>query len=221
MIVSFESELYGIIFLSLRVTLTALTFASLIGVPLGVLLGLKSFRGKFVVTNTINAIMSMPPVVAGLIVYVLLSNRTGIVGDRRLLFTDTAMILAQFLLALPLMIGLTMSVVSQIDNAVYLTAKSLGAMPYQAGAAVVKEARFGILSGFIVVFGRLIAEVGAVMMVGGNIRYETRVMTTAIALQRSMGEFQTALALGFILLTISFLITGMIEVVKSLGRVSR
>lgn len=221
MLASFSPELYGIIFLSLRVTMTALICASIVGMPVGIALGLKYFKGRAVVMNIVNTFMSLPPVVAGLVVYILLSNQTGLVGDHKLLFTDTAMVIAQFTLALPLIIGLTASVVSQVDKSVYLTAKSLGAMPYQAGAAVVAEARLGIFSSFIVVFGRLSAEVGAVMMVGGNIRYETRVMTTAIALHKGMGEFQTALALGIILLIIAFLITGLLEFIKNLGRTYR
>lgn len=163
--------------------------------------------------------MSIPPVVAGLVVYILLSNQTGIVGDNRLLFTPFAMILAQFFLALPLMMGLTYTAITSVDSKVKCSAISLGASAYYAAMTIVKEARFSIYTSFIVVFGRLIAEVGAVMMVGGNIRYQTRVMTTAIALQKGMGEFQTALALGIILLVIAFLINGIIEIIRNHGRI--
>lgn len=219
MLASFEPELYGIILLSLRVTLTALLFASLAGIPVGVLLGLSRFPGKAVVMNIVNAFMSLPPVVAGLAVYILLSNQTGLVGDRKLLFTVTAMCIAQFVLALPLMIGLSASAVATVDKRIHMAAKSLGATKPQAAGAVVREARFGIYSALIVVFGRLLAEVGAVMMVGGNIRYQTRVMTTAIALNKGMGEFQTALALGIILLFMSFVINGLLEALRGGGRV--
>ena len=221
MLLSLSPELYSIIFLSLRVTLTALLIASVLGVPFGVFLALKRFRGRAIFMNIVNTFMSLPPVVAGLVVYILLSNQTGLVGDRRILFTDTAMIIAQFALAFPLIVGLTCTAVFQIEKSFYLTAKSLGAMPGQAAFAVVREARFGIVSSFIVVFGRLTAEVGAVMMVGGNIRYDTRVMTTAIALHKGMGEFQTALALGIVLLIVSFIINGMLEITKNLGRTLR
>lgn len=218
MLLSFNAELYGIIFLSLRVTLTALLFASLTGIPLGVLLSLKKIPGKGIIMNINNSFMSLPPVVVGLVVYILFSNQTGLVGDHRLLFTPLAMIVAQYLLALPLMTGLTESAVSGVDRLVKLTSASLGASPVQTAWTVIREVRFSIYSAMIVVFGRLLAEVGAVMMVGGNIRYQTRVMTTAIALQKGMGEFQTALALGIILLLLSFLINGVLEIFRSYGR---
>ncbi len=221
LLASFDSETYGIIFLSLRVTFVALFFASIFGIPIGLFLGLKKFRGKFIIMNIVNTFMSLPPVVAGLIVYILLSNQTGLVGDHRLLFTVTAMIIAQFFLAFPLVIGLTSSVIIEVPKSMYLTAKSLGAKPVQCAYTVFKEARYGIVSSIIVVFGRLIAEVGAVMMVGGNIRYETRVMTTAIALHKGMGEFETALALGIILLIMAFVINSLLEVLKNFRRVSR
>lgn len=218
MLVSFDPELYGIILLSLRVTMTALLFASLTGIPLGVMLGLKKFAGKGIIMNINNSFMSLPPVVVGLTVYILLSNQTGLVGDHRLLFSPLAMMIAQYLLALPLMTGLTANAVSNVDRLVKLTSASLGASPFQVAWTVIREARFSIYSAMIVVFGRLLAEVGAVMMVGGNIRYQTRVMTTAIALQKGMGEFQTALALGLILLLMSFLVNGVLEIFKNYGR---
>lgn len=218
MLISFNPELYGIIFLSLRVTLTALIFAAVFGVPLGVLLALKKFTGKSIIMNVINSLMSVPPVVVGLVTYLLLSSQTGLVGSQRILFSPLAMMIAQFLLALPLMIGLTSSAVANVDKLVIRTAKSLGASQMKVAMTVIREARFSIYSTFIVVFGRLLAEVGAVMMVGGNIRYETRVMTTAIALQKGMGEFQTALALGMILLLMSFLVNGILEILRNYGR---
>jgi tungstate transport system permease protein len=218
MLISFDPELYGIIFLSLRVTLTALAFAAAIGIPIGVLLALNNFRGKSIIMNIINSFMSLPPVVVGLTVYILLSNQTGLVGDNRLLFSPFAMILAQFFLALPLMIGLSSTGIINVDRLVKRTAKSLGASSMQMGFTVIREARFSLYSALIVVFGRLLGEVGAVMMVGGNIRYLTRVMTTAIALQKGMGEFQTAMALGIILLIMSFLVNGILEIIRNYGR---
>lgn len=218
MLISFDPELYGIIFLSLRVTVTALLFASLVGIPLGVMLSMKNFLGKGIIMNINNSLMSLPPVVVGLVVYIMLSNQTGLVGDHRLLFTPLAMMIAQFLLALPLMTGLTATAISNVGRVVKLTSKSLGANNRQMAITVVKEARFSLYAAMIVVFGRLLAEVGAVMMVGGNVRYQTRVMTTAIALQKGMGEFQTALAIGIILLLMSFLVNGMLEILKNYGR---
>ena len=218
LIISLEPELYGVIFLSLRVTFTALVLAALIGIPCGVMLGLYQFTGKKLLVNFINTFMSIPPVVVGLLVYVLLSNETGLVGDHRLLFTPFAMILAQFALALPLMIGLTYAGISNVDPLAKKSAISLGASPFGIAYTLVREARFAIYSSFIVVFGRLIAEVGAVMMVGGNIRYQTRMMTTSIAMLKGMGEFQTALALGIILLGLAFVINGSMEVLRNYGR---
>lgn len=218
LLISFDPELYGIIFLSLRVTLAALLFAALMGIPLGVLLALRQFRGRGLLLNVINALMSLPPVVVGLTVYILLSNQTGLVGDHRILFTPMAMVIAQFFLALPLMMGLTVTAILNVDRLVARTAKSLGASGGQIALTLVKEARFSIYSSLIVVLGRLLGEVGAVMMVGGNVRYQTRVMTTAIALQKGMGEFQTALALGLILLLMAFLVNGVLELLRSYGR---
>jgi tungstate transport system permease protein len=206
-------------FLSLKVTFVALIFAAILGIPLGVLIGLKSFVGKKIIVNLINTFMSLPPVVVGLIVYILLSNQTGLVGDYQLLFTPIAMIIAQFFLALPLMMGLTYTGIMNVDKLYRISAVSLGAAPLKVALTMVGEARFSIYSSFIVVFGRLIAEVGAVMMVGGNVRYQTRVMTTAIAMQKGMGEFQTAMALGIILLILAFVVNGAMEIVRSWGRV--
>jgi tungstate transport system permease protein len=221
LLISFDSETYGVILISLKVTGVALLFAAALGVPAGASLGLSRFPGRALLMNIVNAFMSLPPVVAGLAVYILLSNQTGLVGDHRLLFTTTAMYIAQFVLAFPLMIGLSAAAITQVDKQIFLTAKSLGAKPSQVVFTVIKEARYGIYSAFIVIFGRLIAEVGAVMMVGGNIRYQTRVMTTAIALHKGMGEFQTALALGIILLLISFCVNGLLELLRNANKRDR
>lgn len=215
LMISMDLELYSIIALSLFVSFTALLGASILGLPIGAVLGLKQFKGKFIIINIINTFMGIPPVVVGLLVYILLSNQSGIWGDTRLLFTPIAMIIAQFLLALPLIIGLTYSAVKNVNPMVRKTAVTLGASKFLSAFTVIKEARFSIYTAFIVVFGRLLAEVGAVMMVGGNIRYQTRVMTTAIAMQKGMGEFQTALALGIILLMLSFIINAAVEMLRN------
>lgn len=215
LMISMDLELYSIIALSLFVSFTALLGASILGLPIGAVLGLKQFKGKFIIINIINTFMGIPPVVVGLLVYIMLSNQSGIWGDTRLLFTPIAMIIAQFLLALPLIIGLTYSAVKNVNPMVRKTAVTLGASKFLSAFTVIKEARFSIYTAFIVVFGRLLAEVGAVMMVGGNIRYQTRVMTTAIAMQKGMGEFQTALALGIILLMLSFIINAAVEMLRN------
>ena len=206
LLVSFDPELYGIIFLSLKVSAIAIIISSFIAIPLGVIISMGRFFGKKLVINIINTFMSIPPVVVGLVVYILLSNSMGIFHTIRLLFTPTAMIIAQVLLALPVVTGLTIVAVKSVYSRISKTANSLGASYIQLIWIVIKEARYAIGAAVITGFGRLMAEVGAVMMVGGNIRYKTRVMTTAIALQKGMGEFQLALALGIILLATSFII---------------
>jgi tungstate transport system permease protein len=206
LLVSLDSETYGIIFLSLKVSLIAVTISGLIGIPLGLLIALKKFVGKSLLINFVNTFMGLPPVVVGLVVYILLSNQMGVFGSFRLLFTETAMIIAQVLLAIPIVCGLTIIAIHEVDKNVSRTAISLGATHFQLAITIVKEARYGIISSLIVGFGRLMAEVGAVMMVGGNIRFQTRVMTTAIAMHKGMGEFDQALALGVILLMTSFVV---------------
>lgn len=214
LLVSFDPELYGIIFLSLRISLTSVFMAAIVSVPAAVLIALGRFPGKKLAVSAVNAFMGLPPVVAGLVVYIFFSNKTGIFPNLRLLYTDTAMIVAQVLLAIPIITGLTIGAVAGVDKHIRQTAVSLGVTPFQMVILVVKEARYPIAAGVMAGFGRLMAEVGAVMMVGGNIRYQTRVMTTSIALQKSMGEFQQALALGMILMLVSFLITAAVEITR-------
>lgn len=221
LLLSLDKELYGIIFLSIKITTLAILISTAIGMPLGIVIGLRKFIGKAVIMNIINTLMGIPPVVVGLTVYILLSNQMGILGSYRLLFTPAAMVTAQVLLAVPLITGLTVVAVQGVDPLIRKAAISLGATRLQFSWTVVKEARYGLGSAVIVAFGRLMAEVGAVMMVGGNVRFQTRVMTTAIALHKGMGEFQEALALGMILLMISFTINAGLELLRSSGRVAQ
>ncbi len=211
---SLDPELYGIIFLTLKISTIALFISCLLGIPFGLFLAMKKFLGRGFLLNIINTFMGLPPVVVGLVVYILLSNQMGLFGDLRLLFTPTAMIIAQVVLALPIVTGLTHTAVKSLDGLVAKTAITMGASSFQLSSTVLKEARYGIGTAVISAFGRLMAEVGAVMMVGGNVRYQTRVMTTAIALQKGMGEFQTALALGTILLILSFIINFLLELLR-------
>ena len=209
LLVSGNNEIYEIIFLSLRVSLLAVFIGMLLGIPVGSFLGLTNFPGKRLLTNFLYTLMGLPPVIAGLIVYLLLS-RSGPFGSRQLLFTPAAMVVAQVLLVTPIITGLTMAAVAGKDRDITETAITLGATRAQATWIIIKEARGAILVGVITGFGRAIAEVGAVMMVGGNILHQTRVMTTAIVLQTRQGNNDTALALGIILLGISFIINGLI-----------
>ncbi len=200
-----DSEIFNIVLLSLRVSLTAVILASLLGVYLGFLMAVKDYRGKRFSVALVNTLLALPTVVIGLIVYSLISRR-GPLGVFGLLYSPSAMIIGQFILAVPIIIALTHSAVQGIDKRVRNTALTLGATEAQSAWMVIKEARYAVLSAVITGFGRVIAEVGAAMMLGGNIKGSTRVMTTAIALETAKGEFGIAIALGIILLLIAFVI---------------
>lgn len=216
LIARLDRELLGIIALSLRVSITALAVAALIGLPAGALVGLKRFRGKGVTVSGMQTLMGLPPVVVGLFVYLLLS-RKGPLGVLGLLYTPTAMVIAQTVLAVPIVASLCHAAVLQVDPLIRQAALTLGATPLQASAVVIREARYGILSAMIAAFGRLTAEVGAILIVGGNIAGLTRVMTTTIALETDKGNFELAVALGIILLALSFLINIVLHQIQKRG----
>jgi len=197
-------DVLEVIWLSLQVTTVSVAIGMLAGIPTGTLLGLYSFRGKRIVVALIYTCMGLPPVLVGVVVYLLLS-RYGPLGALGLLFTPEAMIIAQVILVTPILAGLTMSAVQAKERAYWETAKSLGASPVQMMITIVREARSGIWSGVAAAYGRAISEVGAVMLVGGNIEHHTRVMTTAIILETRTGNFTAGLQLGLVLLAISFL----------------
>ena len=205
LILSLDPEVLNITLLSLRVSGTAVILASIVGLPTGTLLGLYNFKGKQIVTNLVNTMMGLPPVVVGLFVFLLLS-RSGPLGPLGLLYTPLAMIIAQFILATPIVTGITMAAVSNVDRAVKETAISLGATESQLIWTILKETRTSILSGIIVAFGQVLSEVGAIMIVGGNIRWHTRALTTAIVLETRRGEFALSIALGLILISLAFII---------------
>jgi tungstate transport system permease protein len=188
---------------SLQVTAIALVFSLLIGVPIGAWLALGRFPGRRLFSVFIYTGMGMPPVVAGLAVYLLFS-RAGVLGDLGWLFTLRAMVVAQVIIATPLVVGVTMSAVLAVDPDLGRQLRALGATQRQAQLAIMSEARIGIVVGLVAGFGSIISEVGAVMLVGGNIEGHTRVLTTAIVLETRKGNFDLALALGIILLTLSF-----------------
>jgi tungstate transport system permease protein len=198
-----NAELVEIVWLSLRVSGIALVISTLLGVPLGVLLGLRRVPGHGLVTATLYTGMGLPPVVVGLFVYLMLS-RSGPLGPLGWLFTPKAMVVAQSIIAFPLVAGLTMAAVRSVDPALRIQVRALGATPLQEAAAVLQEARIGLIAAIVAAFGGIISEVGAVMLVGGNIEGKTRVLTTAIVLNTRQGEFALAIALGIILLAIAF-----------------
>lgn len=199
-----DPALVEVVAMTLRVTGAALVLAVIIGLPLGAFLGL---RDKIPAGGCLMPIiytgMGLPPVVVGLFVYLMLSNQ-GPFGSLRWLFTPRAMVAAQTIIALPLIIGLTLTALKSIDPTVKLQVRSLGATRWQLAWALMLEARLGVLAAIIAAFGGIISEVGAVMLVGGNIEGQTRVLTTAIVLETRRGNFALALALGILLLALAF-----------------
>jgi tungstate transport system permease protein len=219
LILHLDPVLFGIIMLSLKVSGLALLIATVFGLPTGALLGLTRFPGRGLAINIANTFMGLPPVVVGLFVYLLLS-RKGPLGFMGLLYSPSAMIIAQTILAIPIVTALCQSAIVNVDPIIRQAARTLGATPRQVTITIIKEARYGILSAIIAAFGRVMAEVGSILIVGGNIAGYTRVMTTTIALETDKGNFELALALGIILLAISFSINFILHAVQKKGTVS-
>jgi tungstate transport system permease protein len=216
LILHLNPELLGIIFLSLKVSGLALVMATLLGLPMGAVLGLSRFPGRSASVSVMNTLMGLPPVVVGLFVYLLLSRR-GPLGFMGLLYSPSAMVIAQTILALPIVASLCHSAIVSIDPIIRQAAATLGATPGQVTLTIIREARYGIMSAVIAAFGRVMAEVGAILIVGGNIAGYTRVMTTTIALETDKGNFELALALGIILLSISFVINALLHGIQRKG----
>lgn len=202
LVVSADTDLVEIIWLSLRVSLTAVAIACAIGLPFGAAVAMSRFRGRTVIIVLLNALMGLPPVVVGLFVYLLLSN-AGPLGWLQLLYTPTAMIIAQTVLITPIVAALSREVVEQLHNEYAEQFRSLGVPTQTAVVALLWDARYSLLTVALAGFGRAVAEVGAVIIVGGNINHLTRVMTTAIALETSKGDLALALALGIVLIAIA------------------
>ena len=197
------TELTGITGLTLRVSGLALLISALIGVPLGATLGLRRFLGRRLLTTLIYTGMGLPPVVVGLGVYMLFS-RSGPLGGLGWLFTPAAMVMAQVVIASPLVIGLTMAAIESLDPELRMQIRSLGATPAQEVRGLLLEARLGVMAALVAGFGGIISEVGAAMLVGGNIEGKTRVLSTAIVLETRQGHFGLGLALGGLLLVLAF-----------------
>ncbi|HNW44195.1 MAG TPA: ABC transporter permease [Elusimicrobiales bacterium] len=200
-----DAEIYSVVKLSLSVSFFATAASVLIGVPLGSLIAVKKFPLKKLVISLVNTGMGLPPVVVGLLVMLFLS-RSGPMGFLGWLYTPAGMALAQIIIATPVIAGLSLSAMQSLDPKFYLQMLTLGASSTQALLACLKEIRLSILAAVIAGFGSVISEVGAVMIVGGNIRHQTRVLTTSIVMETHMGNFDTAIALGLILLGLTFLI---------------
>ena len=208
-----DPELVAIVGLSLAVSLSAVAIACLLGMPLGALLASVPFPGRPAAVVLLDALMGLPPVVVGLFVYILLSG-AGPLGALRLLYTPQAMVLAQAILVTPIVAALSRELLASLQEEYAEQLRSLGIGPWRAIPTLLWEGRFGLATAALAGFGRAIAEVGAVMIVGGNIKGVTRVMTTAIALETSKGEIALALALGLVLLALALLVTGSVAVLR-------
>ena len=205
-----DSDLWEIVLLSLRVSLMAVALAALIGMPLGAALAVSRFPGRRAVVILVNALMGLPPVVVGLVVYLTLS-RSGPLGVLGLLYTPTAMVIAQLVLVVPIITALTRQTVETLDAEYAEQLRSLGISRLASVPTLLWDARLALVTAFLAGFGRAIAEVGAVIMVGGNINHVTRVMTTTIALETSKGNLALALALGAILIAIAVAVTAAVN----------
>ncbi len=217
-----DRALWQIILTSAQVSGAALVVSALIGIPCGAVLGLKNFRGKRIVQSIIYTGMGIPPVVVGLFVYLFLS-RNGVLGSLNQtwipdLFTIPAMVIAQILIATPLIVGYTMSAVAEVSPDLRIQLRSLGASRIQATAAILSEARLGVVVAIVGGLGSIISEVGAVMMVGGNIQGSTRVLTTAIMLESRQGNFGMAIGLGIVLLILAFIINAGLAQLQGKGK---
>jgi len=217
LIVSGDAELAQIVLLSLEISLSAVALAAVLGMPLGAALALLRFPGRGALVVLLNACMGLPPVVVGLFVYLMLS-RAGPLGELGLLFTPTAMVIAQAILVTPIIAALTRQTVEDLDTEYREQLQSLGVGPLRAIPTLLWDGRFSLLTAVLAGFGRAAAEVGAVIIVGGNINHVTRVMTTTIALETSKGYLGLALGLGFVLLLIVVAVNASLMLVQTAAR---
>lgn len=218
LVLSADADLTEIIYLSMSVSLTAVLLSCLLGLPIGAVLAVTRFRGRTAALIVVNALLGLPPVVVGLSVYLCLSH-AGPFGWLGLLYTPTAMIIAQTILITPIVAALSCQTISDLHQEYDEQFRSLCVPSHKAVAALLWDARYSLFTVGLAGFGRAIAEVGAVIIVGGNIEHLTRVMTTAIALETSKGNLSLALALGIVLLTIALIVNGLVMALRS--RVAR
>ena len=216
LIIGLAADLVEIVLLSLRVTLTALFFAAVVGLPLGAVIGVFQFPGRAALTALFNALMGLPPVVAGLLIYLLLS-RAGPLGQYGILYTPTAMVMAQSILVIPIITALTRQTIADLHDEYQEQLQSLGASRLRMVPTLLWDGRFSLLTAVLAGFGRASAEVGAVIIVGGNINHATRVMTTTIALETSKGNLAMALGLGLVLIGIVIAINALVLLTRSVA----
>jgi tungstate transport system permease protein len=214
LITTVDHEVLKITILSLEISLASTLLSACIGIPLGTYLFFHDFPGKRALVNIIQTLYALPTVIAGLLLFLIISNQ-GPLGFLGLLYTPMGMVLAQMILVVPLITGLTFAALMAIDPEMRQTVTSLGATGMQSARTLILEVRFGILAAVILGFGRAISEVGAAMIIGGNIRGYTRVLTTAISLETSIGDFPFAIALGIILLGVAVLVNVGLNIVQT------
>lgn len=213
-----DPELLNIVGVSLKVSVSSTLLAALWGIPVGFAVAMARFPGRRGVITLLNTLLAVPTVVIGLVVYTFIARR-GILGDWELLYTQTAIVIGQTLLVLPIVATFTISALSRIDTRYRKAALTLGANAWQTAVLVLREARYGIGAAVVAAFGRAIAEIGVAMMLGGNARGFTRTMTTAMALEYDKGQFVLAVALGVILLSISLVVNIILNVFQ--GRLEK
>jgi tungstate transport system permease protein len=216
LLVAGDGEIWGILWLSLRVSATATAIALVLGIPLGALLALTRFPGRGLVVSAVNTGMGLPPVVVGLFVSLLLW-RSGLLGAWEILYTPTAIVIAQAVIASPIVTGITLAAVQNVPERFRLQLVALGASRLQMVWVVLREARLPMLAAVMAGFGGIISEIGASMMVGGNIKGETRTLTTAMVLETGKGNFDVAIALAILLLVLIFLVNWALTTIQQRG----
>ncbi len=216
LILSGDADVFGITALSLKIALSSTVLACLVGIPIGFVVGTTRFSGRRAALTVLNTMLAFPTVVVGVVIWGLLT-RNGPFGGLGLLYTWWAIVAAEVVLAVPIAAALTAAAVQSIDPRVRRTALTLGAGPWRAHWAVAGEARFALLAAVVVAFGRVLAEVGAAMIVGGNVRHHTRTLTTAVALASSQGDFALAIALGLVLLGLALTVNVLLQLFQGRG----
>ena len=213
LLMSGNESVYSAISVTVTVSSWSLLISLIIGLPLGFALGYYQFPGKTIVRTIVDTFLALPTVVIGLVAYTMLSQ-AGPFGEYNLLFSQKAIIIGQIVLGLPIIIALTATQVEAVDKRLYTSLKGLGAHPYQILVATLIEARFGLMTAAMTAYGRIITEIGISMMVGGNIKYHTRTVTTAIALETGKGEFVTGIALGLVLFVVALMVNIALSILK-------
>ncbi|MGC9490788.1 MAG: ABC transporter permease [Thermovirgaceae bacterium] len=208
-----HEETYSAIVTTLKVSTLSIAVSLLVGIPLGFLLGFGNFSGKSALRTIVDTLLALPTVVVGLLVYAFISRR-GPLGEMGLLFTVPGIAIGQFILSLPIIISLTASAVEELDPKLRLTLQTLGANDRQVALSSLWEGRYSVMVAAVTAYGRVISEVGVSMMIGGNIKWHTRTITTAIALETGKGQFSMGIALGAVLLTLAFGVNAMVSVLR-------